>query len=772
MKIKNEDNHRTSKMNRNGSRSESFRPFWQIPYKKSDRDLFFRALFYNTIAILIVEIIVMVLLVAVLHVSQTMVIIIDGIILVAVLFPLNYFFLILPLQSEVEDHLKTDRNLMITQEVIDGFFNISYLAFAYLDPKFNFVRVNEAFAKFNNDSPQYFVGKNLFDLFSVGNYKEILETVMKTHQPFRVKELAIVRNGHAELGTTYQDLDLVPTVDSKGNSYGLIMAFLDSTKRVEIRLDLEESENRFRGAFDQAYSQMIFFSLDGQVLLINDSALDFSLLSRGDLIGKYFWELPWWEQSRLTSETLHDLFQKALAGVLVATDFPIFSKTGHQHVVKFALSLLRDENGNAIYIFYEAIDITERIENEKQLKYNMETIQSLNESETNALQESEILRNAALALSSQLSKESVLETLLDLLQQLVPFTSAHLYLAENEHHLLVRIARGDDAWEEKNKIQGKLITVDEEPLFKRLLTEKTVMQVPDTSVNYGRSSFFPGKKFIGSWVGFPLMAGEHVVGLCVLEHRDVNFFTPKMVELITTLTNQAGVAIQNALMFEQAQTNRLQIQALARHIVKVQEEERKYIARELHDEAGQSIASLKMGLTVLQRYSQNPDEIVQRSEELKGIADGVLEILHNLAVFLRPPLLDHLGLIPAIHQFAENVCSQNGLSLQFNVKENFQDISQDSETAIYRIIQEALTNIIRHAHAKNLLIELARNNGNFEFIIEDDGVGFDPDVPHFDRLGLVGMNERALMLGGKIRFENRTIGGMRVVLEVPCQSAS
>jgi len=365
----------------------------------------------------------------------------------------------------------------------------------------------------------------------------------------------------------------------------------------------------------------------------------------------------------------------------------------------------------------------------------------------------------------------VLDTLLDKLFELMPYTSAHLYLVIDKDHLLARLVRGDEEWPQEKRLQGKILDVTREPKLGMLLSSSTYYHIPDTS-DYKGTSYYPGKEFIGSWVSFPLRAGEQVVGLCILEHKEPYFFTPKMLELATTLTNQAAIAIQNAWLFEQVEYGREQLQALSRRLVRVQEAERHYIARELHDEAGQSIASLKVGLSLLERNSKNPEEVVSRSLELRSVADDVLDNLHRLASALRPPSLDHLGMVPAMRNLTDIVCKQNNLYVRFSVKGDIVRFPDEAETAIYRILQEALTNVVRHAHATHVDIIIESQEEKLCVIIEDNGVGFDPTTSRLNHLGLIGMNERALMLGGSIRFVTPPDGGTRIVLEVPCQSVS
>jgi len=220
------------------------------------------------------------------------------------------------------------------------------------------------------------------------------------------------------------------------------------------------------------------------------------------------------------------------------------------------------------------------------------------------------------------------------------------------------------------------------------------------------------------------------------------------------------------------------LQALSRRLVEIQEAERQNIARELHDEAGQSLASLMMGLRLLERDRNDPVAVATRSQELRGMADGILENLHRLAVALRPASLDHLGLVPALRQHAETISDQHGLTVQFDVVGEIDRLPVEVETAVYRIVQEALTNVVRHSQATRADILLERRPKALVVIVEDNGVGFQPvlehgpGVPTEEHLGVLGMQERADMLKGRIMFERSSSGGTTVILEVPWQFES
>ena len=200
----------------------------------------------------------------------------------------------------------------------------------------------------------------------------------------------------------------------------------------------------------------------------------------------------------------------------------------------------------------------------------------------------------------------------------------------------------------------------------------------------------------------------------------------------------------------------------------MQESERNHIARELHDEAGQALSSLKLSLGRLEHDPSCPSHISQRLLELKQLTDRVLEDLHRLAMDLRPATLDHLGLIAALEQLANKLESEQ-LSVRFKTYGfESQRLSPVLETSLYRIVQEALTNTIRYSKATDIGILLEKGPGEVKIFIEDNGIGFYPNkVPNKGHMGLVGMRERAEMLGGTLTIDSAPGKGTSIVLEVP-----
>jgi len=234
------------------------------------------------------------------------------------------------------------------------------------------------------------------------------------------------------------------------------------------------------------------------------------------------------------------------------------------------------------------------------------------------------------------------------------------------------------------------------------------------------------------------------------------------------------VAVENAMLFEEVQAARARMQTLSRRLVQVQEAERRTIARELHDEAGQSLTSLLYGLRVLERDQAGNPEASARAAELTRTAESVLESLHGLAANLRPASLEHLGLEAAIRQHLAGIGSSTGLQVRFKAHGlGGARLPSTVEIALYRIVQEALTNVVRHARATSVDVLAERREGRLVLVVEDNGAGFDTaQAAGSEQLGLLGMKERAEAVGGTLTVESAPSVGTTVVADVPFPDVS
>jgi signal transduction histidine kinase len=209
---------------------------------------------------------------------------------------------------------------------------------------------------------------------------------------------------------------------------------------------------------------------------------------------------------------------------------------------------------------------------------------------------------------------------------------------------------------------------------------------------------------------------------------------------------------------------------LSLHLIQAQEEERKRISRELHDEAGQGLMVLRLYLGMLVSDSTNP-ELASKIQEAMNMLDRTIGDLRRIIARLSPRILDEMGLMPAIRKEARELSRTTGMKAQLELPESL-ETDHRIEVAVYRSVQEALNNVAKHSQARNFRVCVEREDGAVRVLVEDDGVGITRNGGSRSRtFGLLGMRERIAALGGTVRVQSRKGRGtkVRVTLPIPCR---
>ncbi len=222
---------------------------------------------------------------------------------------------------------------------------------------------------------------------------------------------------------------------------------------------------------------------------------------------------------------------------------------------------------------------------------------------------------------------------------------------------------------------------------------------------------------------------------------------------------------------ERSEADRLD---LRRRLATAQEDERRRVARELHDQMGQHLAALGLGLKVVKDKTPDPSAARDRLQKLQALTDLIGREVHHLALELRPTALDDLGLQAALANYADGWSERAGVEVDFHAAGlDGGRLPAPVETALYRVVQEALTNVLRHAGARRVNVVLQRSAGQVAAVVEDDGRGFDPEsAPGAgNRLGVLGMRERAALVGGSLTVESAAGRGTTIIVRVPLPGA-
>ena len=531
------------------------------------------------------------------------------------------------------------------------------------------------------------------------------------------------------------------------------------------------------------------------------------------------------------------------------------------------------------------------------------------------LRETEILRDANIALTEHLSLDRILETLLDYLTKLIPYDSANVMLRQGESQFVVSALRRYEGFQDVQTTRAIVFDTNTNHLIGRICRSKESVVVPDTrkEPQWERVN---GAYHVRNWMGVPLVASGRVIGLYSVDKTEPGFFKPEHARLAETLAARAASAIRNAQLFQQSQhyvaeleariaerkraeealreseeryrelfenardaiyvhdlegtytsvnraaeelsgysrdeilgrhfaqfvaaedlgrvrecllsklqtqgettyevdviakdgrrvpvevssraiyengvvvgvqgtardiTERKQAQdtlrMFSRQLIEAQEDERRRIARDLHDQIGQALTAVKMNLYTVQRYCDAPEPTHCIKDNIDAV-DDALRLVRDLSVDLRPPLLDDLGLATALCWYVDRYEKRVGVTTEVlielpNENERF---ARDLETTCFRIAQEALTNVARHARATHVLLQLTRTPTALEMIVRDNGLGFDhaalrQRARRVATLGLLGMQERAHTAGGSVEIHSTLTRGTEIRFIVPVENA-
>jgi signal transduction histidine kinase len=234
--------------------------------------------------------------------------------------------------------------------------------------------------------------------------------------------------------------------------------------------------------------------------------------------------------------------------------------------------------------------------------------------------------------------------------------------------------------------------------------------------------------------------------------------------LILALTLAGGIGLAS-ITAARLLNSQKELEQLSMRLVTAQEEERRSISRELHDEVGQSLTALAMEAGAAASLAKDTPELRQRLQSIQGLAETSMNTVRNLALLLRPSMLDDLGLIPALRWQAREVAKRTGMKVRVLAEDFAEDLPDEYSTCIYRVVQEALNNSVRHAHARSVRIQVSGDSADIRLAIEDDGVGF--DIPNARGLGLAGMAERVRNAGGLFQVDSAPGHGTTLSVMLP-----
>ncbi len=282
--------------------------------------------------------------------------------------------------------------------------------------------------------------------------------------------------------------------------------------------------------------------------------------------------------------------------------------------------------------------------------------------------------------------------------------------------------------------------------------------LPEFSHTLSRNGFV-------SWVCAPLKMEGEVIGAYQLGKREKRAFTSEDIALLDIIGNVVGTSLSNAQLLKDLLYKESELRRALRRAVELQEDERKRVARELHDEVGQALTSILIRLKNLQEEETNNSNR-EKLDDLRSLTAQTIEGLRRLSMDLRPAALDSLGIVAALQWYTRQCAERAGLEIKFSGPDKFERLPMETELILYRVAQEGITNAIRHGKAQAIEIILERKSNTIQLTIKDNGKGFNPVATNHG-LGLVGIRERVELLDGNFSVKTTPGSGTQLLIEIP-----
>ncbi len=382
------------------------------------------------------------------------------------------------------------------------------------------------------------------------------------------------------------------------------------------------------------------------------------------------------------------------------------------------------------------------------------------------------LNEAGNALSKSLHLEQVLSSITAFLKDLIGASNSYVFLVDDKRHLLVGAAASEQRSDSIRKFELKLNDNTFIPLSARERHPFVIENVSqDARVSKKWLKTFKSR----SLLTIPLISKERVVGVAILdETRYFRKFTTEEIEKVMGMAAQVAVAIENATLYHSVSRHRERLQTLSSAIVNIQEEEHRRIAKKLREEAGEALISVRKEVSWLQEKLDRPsEEIKGRLIQMDKQMGDAAELLRVLSHGLRPAILDEAGLLSTIKWYLQEFAKQNTTKVHLQTNGVPKRFPARIEILLFRVIQEALSNIEEHSNSESAILSLEKREPYVHLYITDDGKGFDVkryfSSPLVIRkgIGILGMKERIELAGGTFYIDSTPGKGTRISIRIP-----
>ena len=505
----------------------------------------------------------------------------------------------------------------------------------------------------------------------------------------------------------------------------------------------EETLRRLETAVKQSIDGIAVTDLDGNIQFVNPAWAQMHGYSVDDLLHKHLSIFHTEEQMQREVIPFNEQVKDTGAH---QGEVGHVRKDGTTFLTWMTTTALRDEEGNPIGFVGTARDITERKRTEETLRKTRDELAAL------------------LAISndvvSTLKLKPLLNLVLEQLKKVVDYNGAAI-LTLAQDTMGFQAYRGPDLQTDLLSLRfspaqipviHEMVTTRQAFCIEDIQDDTLLAQALQVATGLPVEAMFPNGR---TWMGAPLIVKDRVIGMLSLLHNQPNYYQRQALNLVQAFANQVAIAIDNARLYQQAQ----ETAAMA---------ERARLARELHDSVTQALYSVNLyaDATHLALSSGRTDVAAEDVRQLRSLAREAMSDMRLLVFELRPSILEEAGLVGALQARLETVEARSGFQTAFQV-EGERHLPSSVEAELYRVAQEALNNVIKHAQAKQVAVHLQFNEERLCLTIQDDGIGFDLETARQSGgLGLHSMEERVQQIGGNLILETAPGKGTTLRIEV------
>lgn len=675
------------------------------------------------------------------------------------------------LEDEILQRKRASEALIEHSGILEAFFDHTVTPLVFLDRDFNFIRVNAAYAKACQRHVSDFAGHNHFEFYPHKENEAIFKRVVETKAPYQAVAKPFSFPDHPEWGVTYWDWNLVPVLDSRGEVDFLVFSLQDVTERKEFQ-ERMLTHNTLLQLFSHSFTRNEY--LDEVLNLVGkwsgSRCVGIRVLDKNGNIpydayrgfSREFWE----EENRISLQYDQCACVRVIAGTQDPQDASVMTPGGSfycNNTVDFINGLTQEESsryrGTCVGCGFRSVAVVP-------IRYRGKVL-------------------GAIHLADEREGMVPLK-IVELIQVVTPLIGEAIYRFSIEDELwrnYEALQRSEKSLSEAQRIAGlgnwewdlrtnELRWSDETYRIFGLGPQQTAT----TYVAFLNYVHPDDREFVKKSVNEAIHDRqpyniEHRIVLpngvtrIIHEQGEVKFDeSDEPINIVGTVQD----ITERKRAEEELTYSREQLRNLSMHLQSVREEERTAIAREIHDELGQVLTALKMDLSWLDKKHRGTKSLEERTKSMLSLVDSTIQTVKRISSELRPGVLDHLGLAAAIEWQAKEFEKHTGISCDVSVDPEDIVLDRQHSTPIFRIFQEALTNVARHAKATMVRISLHEKDDGIALQVEDNGKGITKkQMNNPQSFGLIGIQERVHFLNGEIRIKGTRNKGTSLTIHIP-----